>query len=118
MAKVESTLHHFMQQYGYSEIRTPAFERTELFSRGIGQETDIVSKEMYSWIDQGGDALTLKPELTAPVVRAFIQNNLGSQSSITRLYYIDALFRRERPQRGRTRQFSSIWCRGVWFRLS
>jgi histidyl-tRNA synthetase len=103
--KVESALHNFMQKYGYQEIRTPAFEKTELFARGIGEETDIVSKEMYSWIDQGGENLTLKPELTAPVVRAFIQHNLGSHSAVNRLYYMDALFRRERPQKGRTRQF-------------
>ncbi len=94
-----------MQRYGYQEIRTPAFEKTELFSRSIGEETDIVSKEMYSWTDQGGEKLTLKPELTAPVVRAFIQHNLGGQSAVNRLYYMDALFRRERPQKGRTRQF-------------
>lgn len=94
-----------MQKYGYQEIRTPAFEKTELFARGIGEETDIVSKEMYSWTDQGGERLTLKPELTAPVVRAYIQHNLGSQSAVNRLYYMDALFRRERPQKGRTRQF-------------
>ncbi|MFC1527782.1 histidine--tRNA ligase [Candidatus Neomarinimicrobiota bacterium] len=103
--KIESSLHNFMQRYGYQEIRTPAFEKTELFSRGIGEETDIVSKEMYSWTDQGGEKLTLKPELTAPVVRAFIQHNLGVQSAVNRLYYMDALFRRERPQKGRTRQF-------------
>ena len=103
--KIESALHSFMQKYGYQEIRTPAFEKTELFARGIGEETDIVSKEMYSWIDQGGEKLTRKPELTAPVVRAYIQHNLGSQSSVNRLYYMDALFRRERPQKGRTRQF-------------
>ncbi len=103
--KIELALHNFMKKYGYQEIRTPAFEKTELFARGIGEETDIVSKEMYSWIDQGGEKLTLKPELTAPVVRAFIQHNLGSQSTVNRLYYMDALFRRERPQKGRTRQF-------------
>ena len=103
--KVESSLHYFMQRYGYQEIRTPAFEKTELFARGIGEETDIVSKEMYSWTDQGGEKLTLKPELTAPVVRAFIQHNLGGSSAVNRLYYMDALFRRERPQKGRTRQF-------------
>ena len=103
--KIESALHSFMQKYGYQEIRTPAFEKTDLFARGIGEGTDIVSKEMYSWTDQGGEKLTLKPELTAPVVRAYIQHNLGSQSSVNRLYYMDALFRRERPQKGRTRQF-------------
>jgi histidyl-tRNA synthetase len=94
-----------MHKYGYSEIRTPIFEKTELFKRGVGEETDIVSKEMYSWFDQGGDNLTLKPELTAPVVRAFIQHNMGGQSAVNRLYYKDACFRRERPQKGRTRQF-------------
>ena len=94
-----------MNNYGYKEIRTPAFERTELFSRGVGEETDIVSKEMYSWTDQGGEKLTLKPDLTAPVVRAFIQHNLREQSPINKLYYIDTLFRRERPQKGRYRQF-------------
>ncbi len=94
-----------MNNYGYKEIRTPAFERTELFSRGVGEETDIVSKEMYSWTDQGGEKLTLKPDLTAPVVRAFIQHNLRERSPINKLYYIDALFRRERPQKGRYRQF-------------
>ena len=103
--KIESTLHGFMQKYGYQEIRTPVFEKTELFARGIGEETDIVSKEMYSWTDQGGEKLTLKPELTAPVVRSFIQHNISNQSAVNRLYYMDALFRRERPQKGRTRQF-------------
>ena len=102
---LEAAIHNTMDTYGYSEIRTPAFERTELFSRGVGEETDIVSKEMYSWTDQGGENLTLKPELTAPVVRSFIQHNLGGKSPINKLYYIDALFRRERPQKGRYRQF-------------
>ena len=102
---LEAAIHNTMDNYGYSEIRTPTFERTELFSRGVGEETDIVSKEMYSWTDQGGENLTLKPELTAPVVRSFIQHNLGGQSPINKLYYIDALFRRERPQKGRYRQF-------------
>jgi histidyl-tRNA synthetase len=71
----------------------------------VGEETDIVSKEMYSWEDQGGENLTLKPELTAPVARSFIQNNLGGLNPINKLYYIDSLFRRERPQKGRYRQF-------------
>ena len=103
--RIENVLHDFMQRYGFNEIRTPMFEKTELFKRGVGEATDIVSKEMYSWVDQSGDNLTLKPELTAPVVRAFIQHNLGGQSAVNRLYYQDACFRRERPQKGRTRQF-------------
>lgn len=102
---VETIIHEMMNCYGYGEIRTPAFEKTELFTRGVGAETDIVGKEMYSWVDQGGSNLTLKPELTAPVVRAYIQNNLGGQNPLIKLYYIDALFRRERPQKGRYRQF-------------
>ena len=103
--KLERTIFQVMSKYSFKEIRTPAFEKTELFSRSVGEQTDIVSKEMYSWIDQGGDDLTLKPEVTAPVVRAFIQHNLGSISPSVKLYYIDALFRRERPQKGRYRQF-------------
>ena len=103
--KVEHSIHSIMQQNGYGEIRTPAFENTELFVRGIGDETDIVTKEMYSWIDQGGNNLTLKPELTAPVVRAYLQHQMGNTNPLHRLYYFDALFRRERPQKGRQRQF-------------
>jgi len=106
--QLETSLHNFMSLYGYREIRTPAFEETELFSRSVGEDTDIVSKEMYSWMDQGGTHLTLKPELTAPVVRSFIQHNLQGTSPITKLYYMDALFRRDRPQKGRWRQFHQI----------
>ena len=102
---LEDTIRKITSYYGYQEIRTPAFEQTKLFSRGVGEETDIVSKEMYSWTDQGGENLTLKPELTAPVARAYIQHNLGGVSPVNKLYYIDALFRRERPQKGRYRQF-------------
>ena len=103
--ELETSLHNFMSLYGYREIRTPAFEETELFSRSVGEDTDIVSKEMYSWTDQGGTHLTLKPELTAPVARSFIQHSLAGASPITKLYYLDALFRRDRPQKGRWRQF-------------
>ena len=102
---IEKKIHKIMQKYGYGEIRTPVFENTELFVRGIGTDTDIVNKEMYSWIDQGGNSLTLKPELTAPVIRAYVQNQLNKQHPIHRLYYFDTLFRRERPQKGRQRQF-------------
>ena len=101
----ESKIHEIMISYGYGEIRTPVFENTELFVRGIGNETDIVSKEMFSWTDQSKKSLTLRPELTAPVVRAYIQHNMQSLGPITKLYYFDSLFRRERPQAGRQRQF-------------
>ena len=103
--EVENIIHQFMAVHGYGEIRTPVFEDTKLFHRGIGEDTDIVSKEMYSWTDQGGDNLTLRPELTAPVVRAYIQHQMGTLRPLNRLYYIDSLFRRERPQKGRQRQF-------------
>jgi len=102
---IESKIHKIVNSYGYGEIRTPVFESTDLFVRGIGNETDIVSKEMYSWLDQGGKKLTLRPELTAPVVRSYIQHNLQSLGPLTKLYYFDSLFRRERPQAGRQRQF-------------
>tara|TARA_Y100000590_G_scaffold465350_1_gene637403 strand:+ start:1389 stop:2645 length:1257 start_codon:yes stop_codon:yes gene_type:complete len=105
---IESQVHLFFKQYGFEEIRTPAFENTNLFIRSIGEQTDIVSKEMYSWIDQGGNKLTLKPEVTASVARAYIQHNLGKKFSINKLYYIDSLFRRERPQKGRYRQFKQF----------
>ena len=102
---LESSFRKFIQAYGYREIRTPAFEKTELFARGVGEDTDIVTKEMYTWEDRTGESLTLKPELTAPVVRAYIQHNLAGESPFTKLYYFDSLFRRERPQKGRQRQF-------------
>jgi len=105
---LESEIHLFFQKFGFNEIRTPAFENTNLFVRSIGDETDIVSKEMYSWIDQGGNNLTLKPEVTASVARAYIQHNLGKKFAINKLYYIDNLFRRERPQKGRYRQFKQF----------
>jgi len=103
--KLENQIHSFIQKFGYKEIRTPIFEESILFERGVGTETDIVNKEMYSWLDQGGKSLTLRPELTAPVVRAYIQHELGKLNPINKLYYIGPLFRRERPQKGRQRQF-------------
>jgi len=105
---VENKIHLFFQKYGYQQIRTPKFENTSLFNRSIGLDTDIVNKEMYSWIDQGGNNLTLKPEVTASVVRSFIQHNLGKINNVNKLYYIDSLFRRERPQKGRFRQFEQF----------
>ncbi|MEC9377002.1 MAG: histidine--tRNA ligase [Candidatus Neomarinimicrobiota bacterium] len=103
--RLERIVHTVCRQFGYEEIRTPIFEETRLFLRSIGEDSDIVSKEMYSWSDKDGTGLTLRPELTAPVVRSFIQHNLGTQSPIQRLYYLGPSFRRERPQKGRTRQF-------------
>ena len=103
--RVETCVREFITRAGYSEIRTPAFEKTELFTLSVGEDSDVVSKEMYSWTDQGGTDITLKPEYTASVIRSYIQHNLGAKSPLTKLYYLDNLFRRERPQKGRYRQF-------------
>ncbi len=102
---LEDIIHKTCALFGFKEIRTPIFEKTNLFLRGIGEVTDIVSKEMYSWQDRDGSNLTLRPELTASVVRSYIQHNLQNQSSSQRLFYLGPLFRRERPQKGRQRQF-------------
>ncbi len=102
---LESVIREVMRVFRYEEIRTPMFESTQVFSRGIGEETDIVGKEMYSFQDKGGTDLTLRPEMTAPVMRSFIQHNMGAQSQLTKLYYIAPMFRQERPQAGRFRQF-------------
>ena len=103
--ELEMQVHKTSNLYGYSEIRTPIIETASLFNRGVGEETDIVSKEMYSWEDKDKSIISLRPELTAPVVRSYIQHNLGGQSTLQRLYYIGPSFRRERPQKGRQRQF-------------
>ena len=102
---IERHLNIFMKIHGYGEIRTPIFESTELFSRSVGEHTDIVNKEMYTWIDQNEQSLTLRPEMTASVVRAYIQKQLWKIEPISKFYYIGPSFRRERPQKGRLRQF-------------
>lgn len=94
--------------FGYREIRLPVAEKTELFCRSIGETTDIVEKEMYTFSDKGGTSMTLRPEGTAPVMRAFIQHKLHTQDPVTKLYYIGPMFRHERPQKGRYRQFHQI----------
>jgi histidyl-tRNA synthetase len=112
--KVEATARAVFARYGFGEIRTPVFEATELFARGVGEETDIVSKEMFTWEDRAraasekAQSLTLRPESTAGVVRAYIEHKLGETGQLQKLYYIGPQFRRERPQRGRYRQFSQI----------
>ena len=103
--QIEQAIRSVMDLYRYEEIRTPIFEETAIFARGIGEETDIVGKEMYTFTDKGGTSLTLRPEATASAVRAFIQHNLGAQAVLTKLYYIGPMFRQERPQAGRLRQF-------------
>lgn len=112
--RVESTVREIFARYNFGEIRTPILEATELFARGVGEETDIVSKEMYTWEDRARAAsekaqqLTLRPENTAGVVRAYIEHKLGDTGHLQKLYYIGPMFRRERPQKGRYRQFFQI----------
>ncbi|MDP7522658.1 MAG: histidine--tRNA ligase, partial [Arenicellales bacterium] len=102
--RVESAIRELTSLYGYQEMRTPVLERTELFKRSIGEQTDIVEKEMYTFTDTGGDSLTLRPEATASCVRAGIQHGLFHNQQ-TRLWYMGPMFRHERPQKGRYRQF-------------
>ncbi|MBT4360607.1 MAG: histidine--tRNA ligase, partial [Candidatus Marinimicrobia bacterium] len=101
----ERVVKHVMNSYAYGEIRPPIFEKTELFARGVGEDTDIVSKEMYTFSDMSKSSLTLRPELTAGVVRSYIQNNLQQISPLQKLWYEGPMFRQERPQKGRYRQF-------------
>lgn len=102
---VENKIREICSMFGYKEIRTPIFERTELFQRGIGDTTDVVEKEMYTFIDRGNRSLTLRPENTASVVRAFIENKLYVDKVLTKLFYMGPMFRYDRPQAGRMRQF-------------
>ncbi|HTC56196.1 MAG TPA: histidine--tRNA ligase [Candidatus Sulfotelmatobacter sp.] len=110
---VESAVRDVFRAYNFQEIRTPIFESTELFARGVGEETDIVAKEMYTWEDRGraesdkGQSLTLRPEATAGIVRAYIEHKLWDRG-LNKLYCIGPMFRRERPQKGRYRQFYQI----------
>ncbi len=112
--RIEATARSVFARYAFGEIRTPIFEDTQLFSRSVGEETDIVSKEMYTWEDrpraqsEKAQSLTLRPENTAGVVRAYIEHNLGDSGLLQKLYYIGPQFRRERPQKGRYRQFFQI----------
>jgi histidyl-tRNA synthetase len=105
---LETVARDVLDRYGYAEIRTPIFERTELFVRGIGEGTDIVEKEMYTFQDRGGESLTLRPEATASMMRAYAEHNLGTKSSLVKLYLVGPMFRHERPQSGRFRQFHQI----------
>lgn len=102
---LEEKIKGVMARYNYGEIRTPIFELTELFAKGTGKDTDIVTKEMYTFRDKGGRSLTLCPEGTPPVVRAYLENNLDRRSPLVKLFYIAPMFRQENPQAGRLRQF-------------
>jgi histidyl-tRNA synthetase len=104
----EERARRIFEQYGYLEIRTPIIEPTELFARGIGGDTDIVGKEMYTFVDQSNRSVTLRPEATASVVRAYVQNTMYRGGGISKLYYIGPMFRHEKKQKGRWRQFYQI----------
>ena len=106
--EIEGRLRAVLAAYNYGEIRTPIAERTELFARSLGETTDIVEKEMYSFDDRDGTSLTLRPEGTAAVVRAAIEAGLAQRDQVAKLYYLGPMFRRERPQRGRSRQFHQV----------
>ena len=111
--ELENIIHDTMENWGYGEIRTPVFEPTELFERSVGEDSDIVSKQMYTFIDQSKMSLTLRPELTAPTMRAYIQHNMERDGAMTKIYYMDTLFRQERPQAGRLRQFSQFGAEAI-----
>jgi histidyl-tRNA synthetase len=110
---VEAAARRIFARFNYREIRTPLLEETALFARGVGEETDIVSKEMYTFEDRDGSSLTLRPENTAPVLRAYIEHRLDQQPGVQKLYYIGPMFRRERPQKGRFRQFYQIGAEAI-----
>src|SRR2546427_575970 len=111
--RVESIAREVFRAYNYGEIRTPILEETQLFARGVGAETDIVTKEMYTFTDRDETSLTLRPENTASVIRAYIEHRLDQQPGVKKLYYIGPMFRRERPQKGRYRQFFQIGAEAI-----
>jgi len=110
---LEKTVETVFSNFNYKEIRTPIFEETALFARGIGEETDIVGKEMYTFKDRSDSSLTLKPEMTAAVVRAYLEHSLGAQHSLVKLFYMSPMFRQERPQAGRFRQFHQFGAEAI-----
>src|SRR5579872_706146 len=111
--RVESVARDVFRAYNYHEIRTPILEETQLFARGVGAETDIVTKEMYTFTDRDETSLTLRPENTASVIRAYIEHRLDQRPGVQKLYYMGPMFRRERPQKGRFRQFYQIGAESI-----
>ena len=110
---VEAAAREVFRVYNYQEIRTPIFEETTLFVRGVGEDTDVVSKEMYTFEDRDGTSLTLRPEATASVMRAYIEHRLDQIPGVKKYYYLGPMFRRERPQKGRFRQFYQIGAEAI-----
>ena len=110
---VEQRARDVCRTFNYHEIRTPIFEETLLFARGVGEDTDIVTKEMYTFDDRDGASLTLRPECTASVIRAYIEHRLDQHAGLLKLFYMGPMFRRERPQKGRFRQFYQIGAEAI-----
>jgi histidyl-tRNA synthetase len=110
---LEENVERIFTSFNYKEIRTPIFEETTVFARGIGEETDIVGKEMYTFTDRSDTSLTLKPEMTAAVVRAYNEHSLGAQQPLVKLFYLSPMFRQERPQAGRFRQFHQFGAEAI-----
>ena len=106
--RIESLARTIFDSFGFREIRVPILEKTELFKRSIGETTDIVEKEMYTFTDRDNDQITLRPEATASVIRAYIEHNMSANEPVTKLFTFGPMFRRERPQKGRFRQFNQI----------
>lgn len=102
---IENKIHDLCRRFGYKEVRIPVFEHTELFERGVGDTTDVVQKEMYTFEDKGGRSITLRPEGTAGTVRCFLENNLYADAQPTKMYYMLSCYRYEKPQAGRLREF-------------
>ena len=111
--QVEEIVIRSMMSYGYTEIRTPIFETTDLFVRAVGEGTDIVTKEMYTFTDKKGRSMTLRPENTAPVMRAYLENGLYRRGGVAKFYYLGPMFRYDRPQAGRYRQFHQIGAEAI-----
>src|SRR4051795_5112339 len=111
--RIRSVAQVALERAGYGRIETPIFEDTALFARGVGESTDIVQKQMFTFEDQGGRSLTLRPEGTAPVARAYIEAGMHKDPQPVKLWYVGPFFRQERPQRGRYRQFSQIGAEAV-----
>lgn len=105
---IVNTAQKIFEDYGYTMIKTPIFEETDLFKRGIGEGTDVVEKEMYTFMDRGERSITLRPEGTAAVVRCYLENKIYAQEDVSRYYYAGSMFRYERPQAGRQREFNQI----------
>src|ERR1700752_3524005 len=111
--RIKGTAAGILSRAGYGRIDTPVFEDSELFTRGVGESTDIVQKEMFTFEDKGGRSVTLRPEGTAPICRAYLEHGMGKLAQPVKLFYVGSFFRHERPQAGRYRQFHQIGAEAI-----